>query len=68
MNKDDYRSLFTIYGEYIKLGKVCDECNIKRPRLSAFMHGNDYALSIEKLDYILCSIKEICRIIYVGND
>lgn len=61
MSKSDYRALFLCFSEYVKMGKIAEECNIQKTRLSSFMHGYDYALSLEKLDMLLASIKAILR-------
>lgn len=60
MKKSEYRDFFTGCKAFLKLGYFAEQCNIQKSRLSAFMSGYDYALSIDKLKMLYdCIFEEL---------
>ena len=59
MSKEKYREYFLHWKQYVRFSAILDEIRIPRSNFSQFLHGNDRALSIEKLELIKQRTEEL---------
>ena len=52
MTKSDYRSYFVQCMQFLKIRYFLDLADINSSNFSRFIHGLDWTISIEKLDYL----------------
>ena len=52
MTKEEYRAFFLVCSSFCKMKYFANQCNIQSSRLSTFINGNDWVLSIEKLEIL----------------
>lgn len=52
MTKEQYRTFFLCCSDFCKMAYFAQQCNIQPSRLSTFIRGNDWVLSIEKLELL----------------
>ncbi|BET21807.1 hypothetical protein [Solobacterium moorei] len=59
MSKSDYRSYFAKCMEFLKIRYFLDLADINSSNFSRFLHGLDWTVSIEKLEYLKSIIENV---------
>ncbi len=66
--KDDYRQFFIRFKRYVRYAPIITEVGMQRTNFSQFIHGDNKALSIEKLEVIRLKMQEVLKDIYSEED